>query len=108
MPPVPVDPLLAERVRDALRTVVDPEAGMNIVELGLVYRLELVEGTAQIDLTLTSPTCPMGDMIVGDVHAALAKALPATMVPDIRLVWEPPWNPAMMDEATKQHFGWEP
>ena len=61
-----------------------------------------------IEMTMTSPACPMGDMIVGDVHAALAKALPATMVPDIRLVWEPPWNPAMMDEATKQHFGWEP
>ena len=97
-----------QQVRDILRQVIDPEVGRVIVSLGLVYRIELAPGRLVIEMTMTSPACPMGDMIVGDVHAALAKALPATMVPDIRLVWEPPWNPAMMDEATKQHFGWEP
>lgn len=97
-----------EQIRNALRRVADPEVGANIVDLGLVYRIEFTGSDLLIEMTMTSPACPMGDMIVGDVHAALAKALPATMVPDIRLVWEPPWNPAMMDEATKQHFGWEP
>ena len=50
----------------------------------------------------------MGEMILGDVRAALAKVLPDTMQTDVRLVWEPPWNSSMMDVATKQHFGWAP
>ena len=95
-------------VRDILRQVIDPEVGMNIVALGLVYRVETTPDSLVIEMTMTSPACPMGEMIVGDVHAALAKVLPATIEPDIRLVWEPPWNPSMMDEASKQHFGWEP
>ncbi len=47
-------------------------------------------------------------MSLEDVHAVLAKVLPATLEPEVRLVWEPPWDPSMMDEATKQHFGWTP
>ena len=97
-----------KQVRDVLRQVIDPEVGRDIVSLGLVYRVEVAPGSLVIEMTMTSPACPMGDMIVGDVHAALAKVLPATTEPDIRLVWEPPWNPSMMNEATKQHFGWTP
>ncbi len=97
-----------QQVRDVLRQVIDPEVGRDIVSLGLVYRVETAPGSLMIEMTMTSPACPMGDMIVDDVHAALAKALPDTIQPDVRLVWEPPWNPSMMDEATKQHFGWEP
>ena len=97
-----------EQVRDILRQVIDPEVGRDIVSLGLVYRVEVAPGSLVIEMTMTSPACPMGDMIVDDVHAALARVLPDTIGPDIRLVWEPPWNPSMMDEATKQHFGWTP
>lgn len=97
-----------QQVRDILRQVIDPEVGRDIVSLGLVYRIEATAARVVIEMTMTSPACPMGDMIVGDVHAALAKVLPATIEPDIRLVWEPPWNPSMMDQATKQHFGWTP
>ena len=95
-------------MRDILRQVIDPEVGRDIVSLGLVYRVAVAPGSLVIEMTMTSPACPMGEMIVGDVHAALAKILPETIEPDIRLVWEPPWNPSMMDEATKQHFGWAP
>ena len=98
----------ADRVRGLLRQVIDPEVGANIVDMGLIYEVAVGTDNIRIRMTMTSPACPMGDMIVGDVHAALAKVLPATIVPDIRLVWEPPWNPSMMDEATKQHFGWTP
>ncbi len=108
-PKSPDQPRLDEQqVRDILRQVIDPEVGMNIVALGLVYRVEVAPGSLVIEMTMTSPACPMGEMIVGDVRAALKKALPDTIEPDIRLVWEPPWNPSMMDEASKQHFGWEP
>ena len=109
IPAAPTAPGLDKRqVRDVLRQVIDPEVGRDIVSLGLVYRVEVAPGNLVIEMTMTSPACPMGDMIVGDVHAALAKVLPATIAPDIRLVWEPPWNPSMMNEATKQHFGWTP
>jgi metal-sulfur cluster biosynthetic enzyme len=101
-------PLDAQRVRDVLRQVIDPEVGRDIVSLGLVYRVDIAPGSLVVEMTMTSPACPMGDMIVGDGRAALAKALPESVEPDIRLVWEPPWNPSMMDDATKQHFGWEP
>jgi metal-sulfur cluster biosynthetic enzyme len=100
-------PLDESQVRDILRQVIDPEVGMNIVALGLVYRVEVVADSLLIEMTMTSPACPMGAMIVDDVHAALAKALPETIRPDVRLVWEPPWQPSMMDAASKQHFGWQ-
>lgn len=96
------------QIRDTLRQVIDPEVGMNIVALGLVYRVEVAADRVRIEMTMTSPACPMGEMIVGDAEAALAKALPANLRPDIQLVWEPPWEPSMMDEASKQHFGWTP
>ena len=95
-------------IRDILRQVIDPEVGMNIVALGLVYRIEVALDHLVIEMTMTSPACPMGEMIVSDVQAALAKVVPKTMRTDVRLVWEPPWNASMMDEASKQHFGWAP
>lgn len=97
-----------QQVRDILRRIIDPEVGMNIVALGLVYRIDIAPGCLTVEMTMTSPACPMGAMIVDDVHAALAEALPATIQADVRLVWEPPWNPSLMDQSTKQHFGWTP
>ena len=97
-----------EQVRDILRQVIDPEAGKNIVALGLVYRIDVTPDQVQIEMTMTSPACPMGEMILDDVRVALARVLPDTVQRDVYLVWEPPWDPSMMDEATKLHFGWEP
>lgn len=97
-----------QEIRDILRQVIDPEVGMNIVALGLVYRIEAAADRVEIEMTMTSPACPMGEMILEDVHAALAKVLPDAIKAEVRLVWEPPWSPSMMDEATKEHFGWEP
>lgn len=96
-----------EQIRDILRRVIDPEVGRDIVSLGLVYRIEAGADRLLIEMTMTSPACPMGEMIVDEVRAALARALPNTIAIEIRLVWEPPWNPSMMDEASKRHFGWE-
>lgn len=95
-----------QQVREILRQVIDPEVGRDIVSLGLVYRVEVDPGSVVVEMTMTSPACPMGDMIVDEVRAALVNVLPDTMAADIRLVWEPPWNPSMMDEAAKEHFGW--
>lgn len=97
---------LVERVRDALRSVIDPEAGINIVELGLVYRIEQVEAAMQVALTMTSPTCPMGDMILDEARQAVTDCLPDGVSLDLQLVWEPPWGPERMSEKARQLFGW--
>lgn len=96
----------ADLVREILRRVIDPEAGVNIVDLGLVYLIEETPERLRVELTMTSPACPMGEMIVSQAQAALAAALPAACKPDVRLVWEPPWQPSMMSAAAKGHFGW--
>jgi metal-sulfur cluster biosynthetic enzyme len=95
-----------DAVRDALCRVVDPEAGINIVDLGLVYDIVLEGETLRIDLTMTSPACPMGEMIVDNVHSELASLLPPQFVLDVRIVWEPPWSPEKMTDSARQHFGW--
>lgn len=96
----------AETLRAALRRVVDPEVGVNIVDLGLVYRLESRPNGVEIDLTMTSPACPLGDVIIDDIHAALAPLLPAGETAAVNLVWEPPWDPAMINPETKLKLGW--
>lgn len=102
LPPTPD----TDAIRDILRQVVDPELGVNIVDLGLVYRIEPGPDRVLVEMTMTSPACPMGDLIMDEVQAALAAALPAGYGLEVRLVWEPPWDPAMMSERTRLHFGW--
>lgn len=99
-------PLDTEQIRAALRKVVDPEVGANIVDLGLIYGIELDGRQLLIDMTMTSPACPMGEMIVDDAYAELDRILPADCQPEIRLVWEPPWAPAMMSEKCRLSLGW--
>lgn len=93
-------------IRDLLRQVIDPEAGINIVDLGLVYRVEVAPQAVLIEMTMTSPACPLGEMIMDQARAAVAPALPAGWSADVRLVWEPPWQPSMMSASSREHFGW--
>ncbi len=90
-------------IREALRFVVDPEIGVNIVDLGLVYRIE-VEGTrARIAMTMTSPTCPLVDYLKELVTSVIRQRVPDVVRVDITIEWEPPWDPDMMsDEARRQ------
>ena len=96
----------AEALRNALRAVIDPEAGMNIVDLGLIYRIEVGADAVIVEMTMTSPACPMGEMIGAEVEAVLQDLLPDTLRPEVRLVWSPTWSPALMSEEARQHFGW--
>ncbi|WP_018151614.1 metal-sulfur cluster assembly factor [Leeia oryzae] len=93
-------------VRDALREVIDPEIGENIVDLGLIYQIEIRPEQLLVNMTMTSPACPMGEMITEEVHAVLTGLVPASCQVAIQLVWEPPWEPAMMSDASREHFGW--
>lgn len=95
-----------ETVRQLLRKVVDPEVGINIVDLGLIYRIDVTPDRLHIDMTMTSPACPMGEMIIDDAYAALDGWLPAGCEPEIVLVWNPPWEPSMMSERSRLNLGW--
>jgi metal-sulfur cluster biosynthetic enzyme len=95
-----------ESIRTALRQVIDPEVGVNIVDLGLVYGIDVTPEGVRITMTMTSPACPMADMIIDDMDAALDALLPAGMRIDVQLVWDPPWHPGMMKADARRHFGW--
>ncbi|MCB2040531.1 MAG: metal-sulfur cluster assembly factor [Rhodoferax sp.] len=95
-----------EVVREALRGVDDPEAGMNIVDLGLVYAIDVGPGKVEIDLTMTTAACPMADMIVDQARAAVTAAAPPDTAVEIHLVWDPPWTPDRMSGIAREFFGW--
>ncbi|MDD5179794.1 MAG: metal-sulfur cluster assembly factor [Gallionellaceae bacterium] len=97
-----------EEVRAALHSVIDPEVGMNIVDLGLVYGVNIADNKLQVDLTMTTPACPMGEMILDDARRALKALAPDCAEIEINLVWEPPWDASMMTAHARQHFGWDP
>ena len=91
-----------EDVLEALRDVVDPELGVNVVDLGLVYGVTLDEGgAATIDMTLTSAACPLTDVIEDQAGAALEG-----LVPDFRInwVWLPPWGPDKITEDGREQL----
>jgi len=96
-----------EEVRDALRQVVDPEVGVNIIDLGLVYRVVVSGTNVHVDMTMTSQACPLGDVVMDDAHAAIGGVLPEAATLDIELVWEPAWAPEMMSERARKTLGWK-
>jgi len=95
-----------ERLREALCSVDDPEVGMNIVDLGLVYRIDIAPGRVRVELTMTTPACPMGELITDNARRAVSAAVPEGVAVDVALVWEPPWTPDMMSDSARQTFGW--
>ena len=95
-----------DQVLEALRSVDDPEVGINIVDLGLVYRIEIAPEYVRIEMTMTSQACPMGDLITDNVRRAVVAIVPDGMGVDIELVWDPFWTPERMSETAKQTLGW--
>lgn len=93
-------------IREALRAVMDPEAGMNVVDLGLVYGIEATAERVVVSMTMTSPACPMGEMITDEARAAVRDVVGPEVEVDIRLVWDPPWSPEMMSDQARRRFGW--
>jgi len=98
-------------VRAALRNVYDPEIGLNIVDLGLVYGVDISEDgkEARIEMTLTTPACPAGPMIIENAQKevmALRDVHPQLEEAKINLVWTPFWNPSMMSEDAREELGY--
>lgn len=92
-------------VREGLKQVYDPEIGINVVDLGLVYDADISEnGDVLVTMTLTSLGCPLGPVIMQEVTGAL-KNLPGIADIDVKLVWSPPWTPDMMSEDAKDELG---
>ena len=108
-PPTPVDPDApappTEDIYEALKAVVDPELGMNIVDLGLVYEVDVTEeGDVSVTYSLTTMGCPIGPLIEAQMQEAAAK------VPGVRslapeMVFRPPWTPEMMSDEAKAALG---
>ncbi len=96
-----------EQVRAEIQEHVrDPELMMNIVDLGLVYNVEVTEEkTAEITMTLTSPGCPAGPQIISDVQRTVHNAFPDLDEVNIHLVWTPFWNPDMMSDDARDELG---
>ena len=95
-------------VMSALRAVYDPELGISIVDLGLVYGVQTIddEGKVIVDMTLTSPGCPLAPMIKTQAHAVLTSNFDAIRDVDINLVWTPRWDPrTMASEEAKAELG---
>ena len=93
-----------ELLRNALRQVKDPELDMNIVELGLVYDVELDDGAVRVKMTLTSPGCPAGPMITNDAYRVL-RAVEGVKDVNIDIVWEPYWTPERIDPKVRALLG---
>ncbi len=93
-------------VRDALRQVIDPELGINIVDLGLVYGVEIDDSRVRVVMTMTSPACPLGDYLKDLVESMVKWRVPGVQDVEIALVWEPAWNADMMSaDAQRQLDG---
>lgn len=98
--PTPL-PLNKEEVISALKTVYDPEISVNIYDLGLIYEILIkTDNTVFIDMTLTSPTCPVADTLPKEIARAVANKTNAINV-YVKIVWEPIWNINMMSEEAK-------
>jgi metal-sulfur cluster biosynthetic enzyme len=93
-----------EEVVQALRQVEDPELGMDIVDLGLMYDVEVENGNVKVVHTLTSMGCPVGPMIQQQIDEVV-RALPGVADVDVELTWDPPWTPDKMSEDAKFILG---
>jgi metal-sulfur cluster biosynthetic enzyme len=108
VPPAPkADVAAVDDVEEAMRDVVDPELGINVVDLGLVYDIHVEEdNTATLDMTLTSAACPLTDVIEDQTRAALTAGPGGGLVDDFRInwVWMPPWGPEKITEDGREQL----
>ena len=93
-----------EQVYDVLRECYDPEIPTNIVDLGLVYGVEVIDDKVEVKMTLTAQGCGMGAMIAGEAQRRIME-IPGVKDASVDLVWDPPWTPSMMSEEAKKQLG---
>lgn len=87
-----------------LSQIIDPEVGASIVDMGLIYGIRLDPNEVVIDMTMTSPACPMAGMILDDIDQTLRHYLPQGVTSKVNVVWDPPWDPSKMSPTLRQRF----
>ena len=90
---------------DALRGVYDPELYLDVVSLGLVYDVRAEGGTVVVEMTMTTPGCPASEVLPEMARAAIADAVEDAVPVEVRVVWDPPWSPAMIDQEAAAALG---
>ena len=94
----------AAGVADALRTVIDPELGLNFVDLGIIYGIDVEGGCARILLTMTSPACTLSEYLKELVDQAVRAAVPELQQVEVSIVLDPPWSPEMMSAEARREL----
>ena len=96
-----------QRIYTALQSVIDPEVGENLIDLGLIYCIQIQNNIAKVTFSMTSQACPMSEMVIENIHDTVSKVLADNTALELDLVWEPEWEPTMMSEQAKQRLGWD-
>ena len=89
-----------------LHAVIDPELGINVVDLGLVYSAEACDGDIKLVMTMPTPACPLHASISQAAEEAIRDGIPEANSVRVEIVWDPPWNPKMMSAAARRQLGW--
>ena len=98
---------IEERIVDVLKTVYDPEIPVNIWDLGMIYRIDVLDdGNVNVDMTFTSPSCPAADFILEDVRSKI-ESVSGIKAANIELVFEPVWDQSMMSEEARVELGFD-
>lgn len=96
----------SDKVLDALRLVIDPELGVNVVDLGLIYRAEVQDGHVRVAMTMTTPACPLGESLSEQAAATIWQNVQRVRSVSVELVWEPRWDLSMISGAARERLGW--
>ena len=94
-----------DAITSCLENVIDPELGINVVDLGLIYNVLIDANKISVDMTLTTPGCPMAGMLAGSVEQAVRQTYEGADV-EVSLIWDPPWTPDRLSEAARQQLGY--
>ncbi len=94
-----------DEVLAALKSVIDPEVGINIVDLGLVYGVAIDGGAVKVTMTMTTAACPVTEYMKTQARDAVRGALPKITDVQVDMVWDPPWKATMMSDAAKRKLG---
>jgi metal-sulfur cluster biosynthetic enzyme len=96
-----------EDILRSLRALKDPEVGVNIVDLGLVYSTEIHSDRVRVVMTMTTPACPMHSYLTEEVRDAMLNQQEEIEHVDAELAWDPPWSPQMISEEGRRQLGWQ-
>lgn len=97
---------LKEDIQSALREVIDPELGVNVIDLGLIYDLKIQDDELKVVMTTTSPVCPLNAYLTDSIKKVVLESFPQIKSVEVEIVWEPPWSPQKMSEHARRLLGY--